>query len=49
MKVDIEGATYDILFDMSNNNILNDVKLLHIERESFPYFEGQKLLETNNF
>ena len=56
MKIDIEGATYDILYDMSTNNILKGVKLLHIETESFPYFEGQKLdkdccdiLENNNF
>jgi FkbM family methyltransferase len=56
MKIDIEGATYDILFDMSNNNMLKDIKLLHIETESFPFFKGQKLdkecskiLENNNF
>lgn len=56
MKIDIEGATYDILADMSTNKILNGVKLLHIETESFPFFKGQKLdneccdiLESNNF
>ena len=56
MKIDIEGATHDILFDMSNNNILKGVKILHIETESFPYFQGQKLdkdccdiLKCNNF
>ena len=32
-----------LLFDMSNNNILKGVKILHIETESFPYFQGQKL------
>ena len=56
MKIDIEGATYDILYDMSSTNILKGVKLLHIETESYPYFEGQKLdkdcndiLLSNNF
>ena len=56
MKIDVEGATYDILHDMHETMMLKDVKLLHIETESFPYFSGQHLdneccsiLQNNNF
>jgi hypothetical protein len=56
MKIDVEGATYDILYDMLNTRLLEHTKILHIETESYPYFKGQRLdneccclLEDNNF
>jgi len=41
MKIDVEGATFDVLKGMGNR--LNEVKIMHIETESYPFFEGQKL------
>ena len=56
IKIDVEGATYDILYDMEESKLLENVKILHLETENYPYFEGQKLdsecckiLENNNF
>lgn len=41
MKIDVEGSTYEVLVGM--NNELNKVKVLHIETESYPFFQGQRL------
>jgi FkbM family methyltransferase len=41
VKIDVEGATYEILFSMSD--IINNIKIMHIETESYPFFENQKL------
>ena len=53
MKIDVEGATYDVL---NNSEMLKNIKLMHIETENYPFFEGQKLdheceelLKNNNF
>lgn len=42
VKIDVEGATYDIL-NSSKDGILNQIKMLHIETEDYPFFAGQKL------
>jgi FkbM family methyltransferase len=54
LKIDVEGATLELLQSLENN--LNDVKIMHIETETYPFFEGQKLhdevcifLQNNNF
>jgi len=54
LKIDVEGATYDIL--SSSNKMLNAIKIMYIETESCEFFKGQKLdnevmefLEKNNF
>jgi len=56
IKIDVEGATYDILYDMEQSGLLKQTKILHIETEDYPFFEGQRLdadctriLENNNF
>lgn len=41
MKIDVEGATYEILKSMGT--FLNNVKVMHIETETYPFFKGQKL------
>lgn len=41
LKLDVEGATIEVLEGMGS--LLNDVKIMHIESESFPFFKGQKL------
>lgn len=41
MKIDVEGATYEVLDGMGN--LLDSVKIMHIETESYPFFSGQKL------
>ena len=41
LKIDVEGATYDVLQGM--NKILPFVKIMHIETELYPFFENQKL------
>lgn len=41
MKIDVEGATFDVLKGMEDR--LDEVKIMHIETESYPFFEGQKL------
>lgn len=40
-KIDVEGATYDVLVGFGD--LLKKVKIIHIETESFPFFKGQKL------
>lgn len=54
VKIDVEGATYQILESMGN--ILKTIKIMHIETESYPFFQGQILdnevvnfLTINNF
>jgi FkbM family methyltransferase len=54
LKIDVEGATYDLLLSLENN--LSNVKIMHIETETYPFFEGQTLhndvclfLIKNNF
>jgi FkbM family methyltransferase len=54
VKIDVEGATYEILKSMGDK--LTGIKIMHIETESYPFFEGQKLhaeveliLLENNF
>jgi len=54
VKIDVEGATYQILESMKN--MLKTIKIMHIETESYPFFQGQILddevvnfLTNNNF
>jgi FkbM family methyltransferase len=54
VKIDVEGATYQILESMEN--MLKTIKIMHIETESYPFFQGQILddevvnfLTKNNF
>jgi FkbM family methyltransferase len=42
MKIDVEGATYDVFEGMGS--LLDTVKIMHIETEDVPYFAGQKKL-----
>lgn len=41
VKIDVEGATYEILNSMAD--VLKTVKIMHIETESYPFFKNQKL------
>lgn len=41
VKIDVEGATYEILNSMGD--MLDAIKIMHIETESYPFFIGQKL------
>ena len=41
MKIDVEGATYEVLIGMGF--LLDAVKIMHIETEDVHYFAGQKL------
>lgn len=41
VKIDVEGATYEVLIGMGN--MIKNIKIMHIETESYPFFEGQKL------
>lgn len=41
VKIDVEGATYEILNSMSD--MLKTIKIMHIETESYPFFKNQKL------
>jgi hypothetical protein len=43
VKIDVEGATYDILHDLSEACMLDHIQLMHIETESYPFFQGQRL------
>jgi len=45
LKVDVEGATYDVLCGMGM--LLDSVKAMHIETETFPYFRNQTLEEPS--
>jgi len=45
MKIDVEGATYDIFEGMGW--LLDEVKIMHIETESIHYFAGQKKLHND--
>lgn len=54
MKIDVEGATLDVLKSMGD--ILKTVKIMHVETETYPFFKGQRLhnavlnfLEENGF
>jgi FkbM family methyltransferase len=41
LKIDVEGATLDLLQSLEDN--LNDIKIMHIETETYPFFKGQTL------
>jgi len=41
VKIDVEGATYEILESMGD--LLDTIKIMHIETESHEFFKGQKL------
>lgn len=41
VKIDVEGATYEILNSMGD--MIKKIKIMHIETESYPFFENQKL------
>ncbi|MBI1938134.1 MAG: FkbM family methyltransferase [Ignavibacteriales bacterium] len=41
MKIDVEGAAIEVLEGMGG--LLSTVKIMHLESESYPFFEGQKL------
>ena len=41
VKIDVEGATYEILNSMGE--MLNTIKIMHIETESYPFLKNQKL------
>lgn len=54
IKIDVEGATYEVLKGMGD--LLSTIKIMHIETETIQYFQGQRLhqevielLEENNF
>jgi FkbM family methyltransferase len=54
VKIDTEGCTYEVL--QGCGNLLSNIKIMHIETESVPYFENQilhadvvKFLEKNNW
>jgi len=54
VKIDVEGATYQILKSMGE--MLQTIKIMHIETESYPFFQNQILhdevasfLTENNF
>jgi len=54
IKIDLEGATYDALVSLGSK--INDIKIMHIESETHPFFKGQRLhndvcsfLHANNF
>jgi len=44
LKIDVEGATYDLLQSLENH--ISTVKIMHIETETYPFFEGQILHDT---
>jgi FkbM family methyltransferase len=41
VKIDVEGATYEILDSMGD--MIKTIKIMHIETESYPFFKNQKL------
>jgi FkbM family methyltransferase len=43
IKIDVEGATLDLLQSLEDN--LKNIKIMHIETETYPFFSGQKLHE----
>ena len=54
LKIDVEGATLDLLKSLEDN--LNDIKIMHIETETYSFFKGQTLhdevcifLQNHNF
>jgi len=54
IKIDVEGATYDALISLEKH--IENIKIMHIETETYPFFEGQVLhnnvcdfLEKHNF
>jgi|688.fasta_scaffold24409_11 FkbM family methyltransferase len=40
VKIDVEGATYEILDSMGD--MIKTIKIMHIETESYPFFKNQK-------
>jgi len=54
IKIDVEGASYEVIKGMGDR--IKDIKMMHIETESYPFFKNQKLhsdvcelLEENNY
>jgi FkbM family methyltransferase len=54
LNIDVEGASYDLLLSLEQH--IHEIKIMHIETETSPFFKGQilhtdvcKLLEQNNF
>ena len=45
MKIDVEGATHDVFEGMGD--LLDTVKIMHIETENIPFFAGQKKLHED--
>lgn len=41
LKIDVEGATLDVLESL--DDYIYNVKIMHIESETYPYFNGQRL------
>jgi len=41
MKIDVEGATYEVLVGLGD--LLPQAKAMHIETEDYPFFDGQRL------
>ena len=41
IKIDLEGATYDALVSLGSN--IDNIKIIHIETETHPFFKGQHL------
>ena len=41
VKIDVEGATYEVINGMGSE--IYKIKIMHIETESYPFFDGQKL------
>lgn len=41
VKIDVEGATYEILKSIGEK--IKTTKIMHIETETYPFFAGQKL------
>ena len=41
LKLDVEGATVEALEGMGE--LLTEIKIMHLESESYPFFKGQKL------
>jgi FkbM family methyltransferase len=44
IKIDLEGATYDALQSLGDH--LQNIQIMHIETETYPFFEGQVLHDT---
>lgn len=41
IKIDVEGATFDVLEGCGD--LINNIKIMHIETETYPFFRNQRL------